>query len=49
MSAFSTLCFPFAAMDGRTEQRISVKFCVKLGKSATETLEKLRETFGEIL
>jgi hypothetical protein len=34
-------------MDGRTEQRVCIKFCVKLGKSATETIEMLREAFGE--
>jgi hypothetical protein len=34
-------------MDGKIEQRVCIKFCVKLGKSATETLEMLRETFGE--
>jgi hypothetical protein len=32
-----------SATDGKIEQR----FCVKLGKSATETLEMLREAFGE--
>jgi hypothetical protein len=34
-------------MDGKFEQRVCIKFCVKLGKSATETLEMLREAFGE--
>jgi hypothetical protein len=34
-------------MDGKIEQLVCIKFCVKLGKSATETLEILRETFGE--
>jgi hypothetical protein len=34
-------------MDGKIEQRVSIKFCVKLGKSATKTLEMLREHFGE--
>jgi hypothetical protein len=33
-------------MDGKIEQRVSIEFCVKLGKSATETLEMLREAFG---
>jgi hypothetical protein len=34
-------------MDGKIEQHVCIKFCVKLGKSATETLELLREAFGE--
>jgi hypothetical protein len=34
-------------MDRKIEQRVCIKFCVKLGKSATETLEMLREDFGE--
>jgi hypothetical protein len=34
-------------MDGRIEQRVCIKFCVKLGKTATENLEMLREVFGE--
>jgi hypothetical protein len=34
-------------MDGKIEQCICIKFCVKLGKSATETLEMLRKAFGE--
>jgi superfamily II DNA/RNA helicase len=34
-------------MDGKIEQRVCIKFCVNLGKSATKTLEMLREAFGE--
>jgi hypothetical protein len=34
-------------MDGKIKQRVCIKFYVKLGKSATETLEMLRETLGE--
>jgi hypothetical protein len=34
-------------MDGKIKQRVSIKFCVKFGKSATETLEMLCEAFGE--
>jgi hypothetical protein len=33
--------------DGKIKQRVCIKFCVKLSKSATETLEMLRETFGD--
>ena len=29
------------------EQRCSIKFCVKLGESATMTYEKLQRAFGE--
>jgi hypothetical protein len=47
MSAFSTSCFVLPAMDGKIEQHFYIKFCVKLGKSATETLEILCEGFGE--
>jgi hypothetical protein len=36
-----------AATDSKIEQRVCIKFCVKLGKSATDTLEMLREAFGE--
>jgi hypothetical protein len=34
-------------MDGKIEQRVCINFCVKLGKSTTETLEMLREAYGE--
>jgi hypothetical protein len=34
-------------MDGKIEQRVCIKFCVKLGKSTTETLGMLHEAFGE--
>jgi hypothetical protein len=34
-------------MDGKIELRVCIEFSVKLGKSATETLEMLREDFGE--
>jgi hypothetical protein len=47
MSAFFILCFVLSVMDGKIEQRVCMKFCVKLGKSATETLEMLREAFVE--
>jgi hypothetical protein len=47
MNAFSTSCFILFVMDGKIEQCVSVKFCVKLGNSATETLQMLHEVFGE--
>jgi hypothetical protein len=34
-------------MDGKIEQRVCIEFCVELGKSTAETLEMLREAFGE--
>jgi hypothetical protein len=34
-------------MDGKIEQRVCIKFCVKLGRSAIETLEMLREALGK--
>jgi hypothetical protein len=34
-------------MDGKIEQGACIKFCVKLGKSATETLVMILEAFGE--
>jgi transposase len=32
--------------DRLLEQRINIKFCAKLGKSASETLQMLTEVFG---
>jgi hypothetical protein len=46
-SAFLTLCFVLSAIDGKIDQHVCIKFCMKLGKYATETLEMLREAFGE--
>jgi hypothetical protein len=34
-------------MNGKIEQHVCIIYCVKLGKSTTETLEMLREAFGE--
>jgi hypothetical protein len=34
-------------MDGKIEQCVCIKFCMKLGKSAAETLEMLHEALGE--
>jgi hypothetical protein len=34
-------------MNGKIKQRVCIKFCAKLDKSATETLEMLHEAFGE--
>jgi hypothetical protein len=44
---YLTLCFVLSAMDGKIKQCVCIKFCVKLGKSTTETLEILREASGE--
>jgi hypothetical protein len=46
-NAFLTSCFILSVLDGKFEQRVCIKFCVKLGKSTTETLEMLHEAFGE--
>jgi hypothetical protein len=46
-SDVSTSCFVLSAVDGKIEQHACIKFWVKLCKSATETLEMLREAFGE--
>jgi hypothetical protein len=34
-------------MDVQFEQRVNIKFCVKLGKTATETLQLLRDAYGD--
>jgi hypothetical protein len=34
-------------MDGKVEQHVCIKFCVKLSKSTTKTLAILHEAFGE--
>jgi hypothetical protein len=34
-------------MDGKMEQHVCIKFCVKFGKSATQSLEMLRGAFGK--
>ncbi|XP_050527794.1 protein GVQW3-like [Daktulosphaira vitifoliae] len=34
-------------MERTIEQRVSIKFCVKLKKTATETLKMIQEAFGE--
>jgi plasmid maintenance system killer protein len=34
-------------MDVRFEQRVNIKFCVKLGKTATKTLQLLRDAYGD--
>jgi hypothetical protein len=34
-------------MEGKMEQRVCIKFSVKFGKSATETVEMFREASGE--
>jgi hypothetical protein len=44
---FRLPCFVLPAMDGKIDQHDCIKFCMKLSKSTTETLEMLREAFGE--
>ena len=34
-------------MDVRFEQRVNIKFCVKLDKTATETFQLLRDAYGD--
>jgi hypothetical protein len=46
LSALSTSRFVLSSIDGKIEHCVCIKFCVKLGKSATETLEMLHEAFG---
>ncbi|XP_041372645.1 protein GVQW3-like [Gigantopelta aegis] len=33
-------------MDCKLEQRANIKFCIKLGKSATETFDMIRYVYG---
>jgi hypothetical protein len=47
MSAFSTSYFIFSAMNGKIEQHVCIKFCMKFGKSIVETHEMLCEVSGE--
>ena len=35
-------------MDNLKEQRMAVTFCVKLGKSATETFAMLNTAYGDV-
>jgi hypothetical protein len=44
---FIDFVFPVGCEDRKIEQHICIKFCVKHGKSDTETLEMLHEAFGE--
>jgi hypothetical protein len=37
----------FLPSDGKSEQRVNIKFLVKLKKSATETFQLLTEAYGE--
>jgi hypothetical protein len=37
--AFLTSGFVLSALDGKIKQYVCIKFCVKLGKSITKTLE----------
>jgi hypothetical protein len=34
-------------MDGKIEQRVCIKFCMKLSKSTTKAPQMLSEAFGE--
>jgi hypothetical protein len=34
-------------MNVQFEQRVKIKFCVKLGKTATETLQLMRDAYGD--
>lgn len=35
-------------MEKNLEQRIAIQFCVKLGKSATETFQIMTKAYGEL-
>ena len=38
---------PIFTMCGSTEQRISITFCFKIGKTATEMYQLLQQAYGE--
>jgi len=42
----SVAIFAVRRMDVRFEQQVNIKFCVKLGKTATETLQLLRDAYS---
>jgi hypothetical protein len=44
---FFDFVFLFVCNGWQSEQCVCIKFCVKLGKSASGTLEMLHEAFGE--
>jgi hypothetical protein len=44
---FLTSYFFLSPLDGNIEQRVCIKFYLKLGKSASETLEMLHEASAE--
>jgi hypothetical protein len=49
-SIHSTIVFvppSYCEMDVLKEQRVCIKFCQKLGKTATKTYEMLQQAFGE--
>jgi hypothetical protein len=39
--------FAVRKMDIRFEQRVNIKFCVELGKTAAETLQRLSDAYGD--
>jgi hypothetical protein len=39
--------FAVRRMDVRFEQGVNIKFCVRLGKTATETLQLLRDAYSD--
>jgi hypothetical protein len=43
----SAMCHCTVNMHCKIEQHVYIKFCIKLSKSATKTLEMLHEAFGE--
>jgi hypothetical protein len=39
--------FAVRRMNVQFEQQVNIKFCVRLGKTATETLQVLRDAYGD--